>query len=56
MPCTDKNPLTREGTSLLNRVLAALSAGYAKADERSPADLILFAKKYGAYLDRKSVV
>jgi len=51
MPCTDKNPLTREGTSLLNRVLAALSAGYAKADERSSADLILFAKKYGAYLN-----
>ena len=51
MPCTDKNPLTREGTSLLNRVLAALSAGYARADERSPADLILFAKKYGAYLN-----
>lgn len=51
MPCTDKNPLTREGASLLNRVLAALSAGYAKADERSAADLILFAKRYGAYLN-----
>ena len=50
MSCTEKNPLTREGTSLLNRVLAALSSGYAKVDEREPADIVLFAKRYAARL------
>ncbi len=50
MSCTDKNPLTREGTSLLNRVLAALSSDYAKVDEREAADIILFAKRYAAKL------
>lgn len=51
MPCTEKNPLTREGTSLLNRVLAALSTDYAKVDERDAANIILFAKRYAAYLN-----
>ncbi|HTE10178.1 MAG TPA: hypothetical protein VK645_04395, partial [Chitinophagaceae bacterium] len=51
MACTDKNPLIREGTSLLNRVLAALSAGYAKVDEREAADIILFAKRYATCLN-----
>jgi len=51
MPCTDKNPLLREGTSLLNRILAALSAGYAKPDEREAADIILFAKRYASCLN-----
>jgi len=50
MPCKDKNPLTREGTSLLNRVLAALSTTYAKVDERDAAAIILFAKRYAACL------
>ncbi len=51
MPSTEKNPLTREGTSLLNRVLAALSTNFAKVDERDAADIILFAKRYAAYLN-----
>ena len=51
MSCTDKNPLIREGTSLLNRVLAALAPGYAKVDERDPADLLLFAKRYSTCLN-----
>src|SRR3954470_17765944 len=51
MSCTDKNPLTREGTSQLNRVLAALGVHYADIDERSTPDLILFAKRYAAYLN-----
>jgi hypothetical protein len=51
MPCTDKNPLTREGTSILNRVLAALATTYAKVDEREAADIILFAKRYAAKLN-----
>ncbi|MBK8553384.1 MAG: hypothetical protein IPL53_20900 [Ignavibacteria bacterium] len=51
MPCEDKNPLVREGTSTLNRVLAALSTDYAKVDERDEADIILFAKRYASYLN-----
>jgi hypothetical protein len=51
MPCDDKNPLVREGTSSLNRVLAALSTGYARVDERDDADLLLFAKRYASYLN-----
>lgn len=51
MSCTDKNPLTREGTSQLTRVLAALDVHYADVDERTPADLILFAKRYAACLN-----
>src|SRR5687767_4812993 len=50
MPCADKNPLTREGTSLLNRILAALSSSHARIDERDPADIILFAKRYASCL------
>ncbi len=51
MSCTDRNPLTREGTSQLNRVLAALDVHYADVDERTTSDLILFAKRYAAYLN-----
>ena len=51
MPCTDRNPITREGTSQLNRVLAALDVHYADVDERTTSDLILFAKRYAAYLN-----
>jgi len=51
MSCNDKNPLTREGTSLINRVLAALSTTYAKVDERDTASLLLFAKGYGTCLN-----
>ncbi|MFT3933659.1 MAG: hypothetical protein QM726_08605 [Chitinophagaceae bacterium] len=51
MPCTDKNPLTREGTSLLTRVLDALSTGFAMPDERQAEDIVLFAKRYGRCLN-----
>jgi hypothetical protein len=51
MACIDRNPLNREGTSQLNRVLAALDVHYADVDERNSADLILFAKRYAAYLN-----
>lgn len=51
MPCNDKNPLIRDGCSRTNRVLAALSTGYAKVDEREQADLILFAGRYAEYLN-----
>lgn len=51
MSCNEKNSLVREGTSLFNRVLAALNTNYAKVDDRGDADIILFAKKYAAYLN-----
>lgn len=51
MPCDDKNSLVREGTSLLNRVLEALSTDFAKVDERDAPDLLLFAKRYAGYLN-----
>lgn len=51
MSCTEKNILQREGSSHLNRVLAALSSNYAKPDERDAADILLFAKRYAAYLN-----
>jgi hypothetical protein len=51
MSCTENNILEREGSSHLNRVLAALSPGYAKPDERDTADILLFAKRYAAYLN-----
>lgn len=55
MACNDKNPLTREGVDRLTRKLEALSPAYAKVDERSMEDLILFAKKYAAYLRFKDL-
>src|SRR5690349_10948908 len=51
MSSTEKNILQREGSRHLNRVLEALSPGYSKPDERDPADLLLFAKLYPAYLN-----
>lgn len=49
--CLDINLNAYSGTSQLQRALEALNAGYAKVDERSAADLVLFAKKYGFYLN-----
>ena len=49
--CTDKNLLFNSGTSQAQRALAALDAKYAQVDERKITDLILFAKKYSAYLN-----
>jgi hypothetical protein len=51
MGCPEKNPLTREGTSTGTRVLAALSPSFAKPDERGAADLLLFLRRYSAYLN-----
>jgi len=51
MGCTEKNPLMREGTSLQSRVLTALSPSFAQPDERKYQQIILFAKKYAAYLN-----
>src|SRR5205823_4225860 len=49
--CYDTNLLEYSGTSQEQRILQALLAKYAKIDERTTAQLILFAKKYGAYLN-----
>lgn len=49
--CLDINLASSSGTSQAQRALDALQAKYAQVDERTPADLILFAKKYGFYLN-----
>lgn len=51
MACNEKNPLQREGTSVLTRVLSALSTSFAKADERQAADILLFLRRYSTYLN-----
>ena len=51
MACIEKNPLSREGTSTLTRVLAALATSFAKPDERQAADLLLFLRRYAGYLN-----
>lgn len=49
--CLDTNLAKHSGTSQAQRALEALQAKYAQVDERSAADLVLFAKKYGFYLN-----
>jgi hypothetical protein len=49
--CYDTDLLKYSGTSQAKRILVALLNEYVKVDERKPADLIMFAKKYGAYLN-----
>jgi hypothetical protein len=49
--CLDNNLLAYAGTSQSQRLLNALASTYAQVDERTAADLILFVKKYGAYLN-----
>ncbi len=48
--CYDTNLLQNSGTSQAQRALQALLAKYAQVDERTTADLVLFAKNYGYYL------
>ena len=49
--CLDTRLLSYSGTSQVQRVLDALLTNAARVDERTAADLILFTKKYGAYLN-----
>jgi hypothetical protein len=49
--CLDTGLLTYNGTSQAQRPLDALLADCPQVDERTTADLILFTKKYGAYLN-----
>lgn len=55
MACSDKNPLSRDGVDRLTRKLEALPPTFAKVDDRSMEDLMLFAKKYAAYLRYKDL-
>lgn len=54
MACNDKNPLIREGVDRLTRVLGSLSPDFAPVDGRSMEDLMLFAKRYAAFLNYKN--
>jgi len=49
--CNDNDLLIYSGTSQQQRILITLLARYAEVDERTASQLILFAKKYGAYLN-----
>lgn len=49
--CSDTNLAQYSGTSQAQRIPQALSAQFALVDERTAANLILFAKKYSAYLN-----
>jgi hypothetical protein len=49
--CLDINLHHSSGTSQQQRMLPALDSGYVKVDERTTADLLLFAKTYGTYLN-----
>ncbi|HWB25757.1 MAG TPA: hypothetical protein VG738_09770 [Chitinophagaceae bacterium] len=49
--CLDTNLSNYSGTSQVQRALNALDVKFAQVDERSDADLVLFAKKYGFYLN-----
>ena len=54
MACNDKNPLTREGVDRLTRKLLSLPPTFAKVDDRSMEEILLFARKYAAYLKYKN--
>jgi hypothetical protein len=49
--CKDTKATNHSGSSQLQRVLKALLPSSAKIDQRDAADLILFAKRYAAYLN-----
>lgn len=55
MACNDKNPLIREGLDRLSRELESLSPDFAPVDDRSMEDLMLFAKRYAAFLNYKNL-
>ncbi|GAB3899940.1 hypothetical protein GCM10028803_21950 [Larkinella knui] len=46
----NSHPLQRSGVSQTQRLLKALTPDFVRVDERSTADLLLFAKEYGRYL------
>jgi hypothetical protein len=48
--CYFLNPLRRDGTSQRQRMLEALRSSYVQIDERSKAELLLFARNYAELL------
>ena len=52
----DQPLLQRDGTSQAARVQPALDPGYVSVDERSPADLLAFARAYAGELNYFDVV
>ncbi len=46
----NKNPLSRNGTSQQQRQRRALDKGYVQVDERTPADLLIFARQLASQL------
>lgn len=54
MACDEKNPQIREGVDRMTRRLAALSPEFAPIDGRSMEDLMLFAKRYAAFIKFKN--
>lgn len=50
MACDDQYTLKREGLTAQTRGLEALSPHYSPVDDRSLSDLVLFAKRYAAFV------
>jgi hypothetical protein len=48
--CEKLNPLSRDGTSQLQRMIDALHPSYIKVDERSFEDILIYLRKYSEYL------
>jgi len=48
--CKQLNPLQRDGTSQRQRLLVALKSSYVSIDERSVADLLVYARDYAQLL------
>jgi hypothetical protein len=49
--CKNINPLRRSGVSQIGRMQQALETSFINVDERDDANLVLFAKKFAAYLN-----
>lgn len=48
--CEKLNPLNRDGTSQLQRLLDSLNTSYVSVDERSLEDLLLYIRNYSEYI------
>jgi hypothetical protein len=48
--CDKKNPLIRDGTSQVQRLLDELHPSYVSVDERTMEDLLVFTRKYAEYV------
>jgi hypothetical protein len=48
--CEKLNPLYRDGTSQLQRLLDSLNTSYVSVDERSLEDLLLYIRNYSEYI------